>query len=236
MKSIVVNSRYWLSWWLLLFHKFCCKIIAGMCMVGCKNTVQFQTPCSSESFYGWWQVLNYLLKTVTGFHCFVISLSLSLSLSSSFVFSSTHCCWVVAKSCQLLEPMDCGPPDSPIHGISLPHTPQKKPGLGKEHMGRDLWRHRDGKAHQEGMSVRNIRVYSRSGQEPQLPGLAMNTAQHPFSLPSVCSAPLFSGVLGSRLWYLLGSRHSCLFVGLCEVWNALNDSLQHWKAGPRAWG
>jgi hypothetical protein len=87
-----------------------------------------------------------------------------------------------------------------------------------------------------GVSVRKIQVYPRSGQEPQLPGLAMDTAQHPFSLPSVCPAPLFSGVLGSILWYLLGSRHSCLFVGLCEGWNALNDSLQHWKAGPRTWG
>ena len=50
-----------------------------------------------------------------------------------------------------------------------------------------------------GVSVRKIQVYPRSGQEPQLPGLAMDTAQHPFSLPSVCPAPLFSGVLGSIL-------------------------------------
>ena len=48
------------------------------------------------------------------------------------------CCGVVAKSCQpLCKLMDCGPPGSSIHGISKP-PPNKKPGLGKEHMGRGL--------------------------------------------------------------------------------------------------
>ena len=51
------------------------------------------------------------------------------------------------------------------------------------------------------MRVRKLQVYKKSGQEPQPPGLAMDTAQHPFSQPSVCPAPHFSGVLGSRLWY-----------------------------------
>ena len=36
-------------------------------MVGYRNTVQFPTVCSSESFLRWWQVLSYLLMTVTGF-------------------------------------------------------------------------------------------------------------------------------------------------------------------------
>ena len=71
------------------------------------------------------------------------------------------------------------------------------------------------------MRVRKLQVYARSGQEPQLPGLAMDTAQHPFFLPSVCPAPDFPGVLGSRLWYLLSSRHSYLLAGVWEGWSAL---------------
>ena len=125
---------------------------------------------------------------------FIALYSLSLSLSQpSFTFSSTCCCWVVAKSCQsLCEPMNYGPPGSSIHGISQRPTPtKKKPGLGKEHIGRDLWGHRDGKAHQEGMRVRKLWVYPRSGQKPQLPGLAVNTSQHPSpchlsALPHIC--------------------------------------------------
>ena len=43
-------------------------------MVGCRNTVQFPTVCSSESFDG--QVFSYLLKTVPGYFIALYSLSL----------------------------------------------------------------------------------------------------------------------------------------------------------------
>ena len=76
--------------------------------------------------------------------------------------------------------------------MGFPRQKKKKnPGLEKEHMGRDLWGHRDGKACQEGMSVRKLWVYVRSGQEPLFPGLAVDTAQHPSAcllsvLPYIC--------------------------------------------------
>ena len=43
-----------------------------------------------------------------------------------------------------------------------------------------------------------------AGLEPLLPGLALDTAQHPFSLLSICPAPCtphlwFPGALGSSL-------------------------------------
>lgn len=61
----------------------------------------------------------------------------------------------------------------------------------------------------------------RPGLEPLLLGLAIYTAQHPFSLPSICPVPhsphlWLPGALGSRLQYSLGSGHSCLLV-VC-VW------------------
>ena len=45
-------------------------------------------------------------------------------------------------------------------------------------------------------------------------------------LPPVCPAPHFPGALGSRLWYLLSSRHSCLLASVWEGWSSLNDFLQ----------
>ena len=135
---------------------------------------------------------------------FIALYSLSLSLSQpSFTFSSTCCCWVVAKSCQsLCEPMNYGPPGSSIHGISQRPTPTKKKARFGEraHWQRPLrtqgWESPPGgDAGQKALGLPEVWA------ETTAPRLGREHFPAPFSLPSVCPAPHLPGALGSRPWY-----------------------------------
>ena len=139
--------------------------------------------------------------------------------------------------------MDCGPPGSSVHGISQAKK-KEKPGFVKDYMGRDLWGHRDGKAGQEGMRVRKLWVYARSGKEPWLPGLAVDTAQHPYAcplsvLPHICQEPC--GLDCHTCWALDTAvcLHVCGRDGVLLT-TCYNSGKWDWGAGvnlaPRSWG
>lgn len=141
--------------------------------------------------------------------------------------------------------MDCGPPDSSIHGIPQPPpSPQKKPGFGKEHMGRDLWRHRDGKACQEVWVSERFR-FTR--------GLGRNHSSQawPWTLPSIPSPCHLSALphFFQECWGLYCDTCWALDTAV-SLWVSVKDGMllmTHYNTGkldqepgvnlvPRSWG